>query len=205
MANNCYNSVTITKLNDGDYQKLKMFFNSYENFNCFSDWCESILSDENKKDTSNMAPIDRAYAYGTKWWSVWEEGNVDFEKDWIHIRADSAWSPPLGLLEALSLEFKCSIEVEFEECGMNFGGHFKYENGEEEILFDGDYREYLIYSHGIEFAIQNDVEWIEAVDDAEEVKKEFLSIQNLRKADRLKVMESFNKLIKVLSNDTVVE
>jgi hypothetical protein len=72
MANNCWNSVTITEFKKENFPKLLNFFkqDNYESFNYFTDWSESILSDENKIDTSEMQPFWVAYAYGTKWWDI---------------------------------------------------------------------------------------------------------------------------------------
>ena len=201
MANNCWNSVTITEFKKEDFPKLLNFFkeDNYEKFNYFTDWSESILSDENKIDTSEMEHFWKAYAYGTKWWDIdYNTLEEESTEESIIVNGDTAWSPPSALLEALSSEFDCKIESEYEEEGLDFGGHIIYKSGGKEILYDGTSRGYRVYSEGINEAIQRDKEWIEDSEDAKEIKKEYLEMETLSKNDRKVVEKEFNEFIEYL-------
>ena len=179
MANYCWNSVEITEFKKEDFSKIVDFFrqDSCETFTYFTDWCESILSDENKIDTSKMKDLDRYYAYGTKWWSIdYDRLEEESTEDYISVSGESAWSPPLVFLEALSKEFKCNIEIKFEESGCDFGGHNIYKSGDLEEVFKGTYREYQVYEFGALEAIEKDIETIDDVEYAIDVEKEYLDM-----------------------------
>lgn len=181
MANYCWNSVKITEFKKEDFTKLLKFFKDDQDgnseFEYFTDWCESILSDENKIDTSKMKDLDRYYAYGTKWWSIdYDRLEEESTEDYIFVTGESAWSPPLKFLEALSKEFKCDIEVEFEESGCDFGGHNIYKSGDLQEVFKGTYREYQVYQFGALEAIERDIETIDEVEYAIDVEEEYLNM-----------------------------
>ena len=97
MANYCWNSVEISEFKKEDFNKILLFFSreNYEKFNYFKDWCESILSDENKIDTSEMEGFWAYYAYGTKWWDIdYERLEDESTEEEIFVSGDTAWSPP---------------------------------------------------------------------------------------------------------------
>jgi hypothetical protein len=121
----------------------------------------------------------------------------------IIVNGDTAWSPPKGLLQALSSEFDCKIEFEYEEEGCDFGGHIIYKSGGEETLCDGTAREYRVYSSGISEAIQRDKDWIEDSEDAKSIKEEYLEMEHLSKDDRKIVEEEFNEFIEYLKGPEV--
>lgn len=121
MPNYCWNTVTIT----GDKKTIKSLvkiFDSYENYEYFNDFCNAFLK-KSKEVTDKL----EYYHYGTKWWdfhvSHEENGTV------IDITGDSAWSPPLRLLEELSLKYNLEISGEYNEPGMNFAGKYVINNG----------------------------------------------------------------------------
>jgi len=206
MANYCWNTVTISEFKKEDRSKIVDFFSqdNYEKYTYFKHWCESILSDENKIDTSEMESFWAHYAYGTKWWDIdYAKLQDESTEEEIFVSGDTAWSPPSAFLRALSAEFDCKIEIEYEESGCDFGGHYIYQAGGEEQLFDGTARAYRVYSSGVSEAIQEDKEWIEDIDDAKDIKDEYLGMDSLSKDDRNLVEKEFNKLINDLTTTKV--
>jgi len=74
---------------------------------------------------------------GTKW-DVTDEGLefIDNGDGTASISGwfDSAWSPPIGAYEQLAADFdSCIIECSYYEPGMDFGGFWSSENGDEEF------------------------------------------------------------------------
>ena len=75
--------------------------------------------------------------WGTKW-DVTDEGLefVDNGDGTASISGwfDSAWSPPIAAYEQLAADFdSCIIECSYYEPGMDFGGFWSSENGDEEF------------------------------------------------------------------------
>jgi len=75
--------------------------------------------------------------WGTKW-DVTDEGLefIDNGDGTASISGwfDSAWSPPIGAYEQLAADFdSCIIECSYYEPGMDFGGFWSSENGDEEF------------------------------------------------------------------------
>ena len=121
MANNCWNSVTIT----GDKKTIKSLvkiFDSYENYQYFNDFCNAFL-----KKPKEVTDKIEYYHYGTKWWDY----HVSHEENStvIDITGDSAWNPPLKFLQELSLKYNLEISGEYNEPGMNFAGKYVINNG----------------------------------------------------------------------------
>ena len=77
----------------------------------------------------------RVENWGTKW-DVTDEGLefIDNGDGTASISGwfDSAWSPPIGAFEQLAADFdSCVIECSYYEPGMDFGGFWSSENGDE--------------------------------------------------------------------------
>ena len=77
----------------------------------------------------------RVENWGTKW-DVTDEGLefIDNGDGTASISGwfDSAWSPPIGAYEQLAADFdSCVIECSYYEPGMDFGGFWSSENGDE--------------------------------------------------------------------------
>jgi len=75
--------------------------------------------------------------WGTKW-DVSDEGLefIDHEDGTASISGwfDSAWAPPIAAYEQLAADFdSCVIECSYYEPGMDFGGFWSSENGDEEF------------------------------------------------------------------------
>jgi hypothetical protein len=155
MANNCWNYATIS----GDklaLDEIQERFSKYGDFNYFIEFGDYVLKKETKTST------DDYYLYGTKWWDF----NIDERTDLsLTISGDSAWSPPLELLRQISEVYNVTIEGEYNECGMDFGGFFVCEDG---CLED---REMTYF----EYQLETDREWAinEIIDNLEDCDEEF--------------------------------
>lgn len=116
----------ISVQNRDDLGKITDFFKSYENFDCFTYWGDSI-SDDKVQDSLAEMSYDDFYKYGTKWWDLEFEVYEDINK--LIVRGDSAWAPPIGIAEVLTKAYDCTIRLEYDEPGMDFAGIEYYKNG----------------------------------------------------------------------------
>lgn len=67
--------------------------------------------------------------WGTKWNAV-DTFISDYRVDNLVIGFDTAWSPPLPVIQELSKQFpEAEFTINFEEPGMGFFGEYKYSNG----------------------------------------------------------------------------
>jgi len=121
MANHCWNWVLI----EGDNDTLDLLENrmqDYDKFNNLTDWTNHILGEE-RYSYPEDSPYD---VVGTRWWDIdWDA--MDRDNQSMTIQGDSAWSPPIHLMELLAKEFDLNILIEFEEGGNDFGGYCKYD------------------------------------------------------------------------------
>ena len=62
--------------------------------------------------------------------SLFYINSSDEDKDCMYIQGDSAWSPMIGLAQVISKEFQCTVSIDYEEPGNDFGGESVFENGE---------------------------------------------------------------------------
>ena len=94
----------------------------YDKFNNLTDWTNHILGEERYK-----YPEDSPYdVVGTRWWDIdWDATDRDNQS--MTVQGDSAWGPPIYLMELLAKEFDLKILIEFEESGNDFGGYNKYD------------------------------------------------------------------------------
>ena len=122
MANHCWNWVLI----EGDNDTLDLLENrmqDYDKFNNLTDWTNYILGEE-RYSYPKDCPYD---IVGTRWWDIdWDA--MDRDNQSMTIQGDSAWAPPIHLMELLAKEFDLKILIEFEESGCDFGGYSKYDN-----------------------------------------------------------------------------
>lgn len=84
------------------------------------------------------------YNWGTKWNAV-SPSSKRVDEENLSAWFDSAWSPPLGVIQAMSAMFpNLTITINYREEGMDFEGfatHLKgdvIESGEHEIEYDED-------------------------------------------------------------------
>ena len=130
MANYCWNRALIT----GPKETLNIIeerFKKYDEMQdfTFTEFSRMVLGLDSEvvpeHETVNEM-FSRIYIYGTKWW----EFEIDRDDEWLELRGDSAWSPPLGLLTMMTNVFDIRIEGEYSESGCDFGGFYTMENGE---------------------------------------------------------------------------
>lgn len=121
MANYCWNWVLI----EGDNDTLDLLENrmqDYDRFDNLTDWTNHILGEERYS-----YPEDCPYEVtGTRWWEI-DWNAMDRDNGSMTLQGDSAWGPPIYLMELLAKEFDLKILIEFEESGNDFGGYNKYD------------------------------------------------------------------------------
>lgn len=71
----------------------------------------------------NSNDINSNY-YGTKWDIDYSEWGWDYDDESISVSFETAWSPPVGFVEKLVLQYTgiTSAELHYDECGCNFAG-----------------------------------------------------------------------------------
>jgi hypothetical protein len=111
-------------------KKLQEKFQSYDKTNYFTEFGDFVLGIGKIGDTTEVLEKrhkDAYYTYGTKWWEFdlddHEEGAEDFT-----IAGDSAWSPPINLVERICMVYNLTAQMEYEENGMNFAGYVEFNN-----------------------------------------------------------------------------
>lgn len=161
MANHCYNHMTIEVNKESDFNKLIEFFNSYKNYDTFSEWGDSLNDGFIPKDYNNHN--EEIYPYGTRWWDFEVEATQmhlgSFEGN-IDVYGDSAWAPPLGIAELISKAFNCDVFIEFSEPGMDFAGIYTYVNGDLSTHKDYSYNEYQYLECDAGYAFEQIIELI---------------------------------------------
>lgn len=69
--------------------------------------------------------------WGTKWDIDPDETNISLDDDALSVDCMTAWSPPEELLRYATERFpSLSIEINFDEAGMDFCGSYRFEHGE---------------------------------------------------------------------------
>lgn len=67
---------------------------------------------------------------GSKWGTLWSQEGSELDKDDILIlHTQSAWSPVLPALQAISLKLGCEVDVIYAEQGMGFYGRSRWMSG----------------------------------------------------------------------------
>jgi len=127
MANNCWNHVVF----NGDatqLKKLKNKFKEYDKTNYFTEFGDFVL-DKGKVGDSLEVLEERhvngkymCYNYGTKWWEFDLDGYSCDDENELTIAGDSAWSPPVNLVEQICIHYNLNAEMEYEESGCDFAG-----------------------------------------------------------------------------------
>jgi hypothetical protein len=110
----------------------------------------------------NSNEINSNY-YGTKWDIDYAEFQWDFDDTSLSVSFETAWSPPIGFVEKLVLQYKgiTDAELNYEECGCNFAGRMIAERDSEgNVSFNDDC---VSYEEGL-YKYQDDYFW-ERLDD----------------------------------------
>ena len=129
MANTCWNHVVF----NGDttqLKKLKNKFKEYDKTNYFTEFGDFVL-DKGKVGDSlevleerhvNIERYQMCYTYGTKWWEFCLKSYNYDDADDFTIAGDSAWSPPISLVEQICIYYNLTANMEYDECGCDFAG-----------------------------------------------------------------------------------
>ena len=139
MPNWCYNSLLI----EGDAQKIQELVSEAQKGDDARFF--QMIKPMPRELEGTTAPTDKPNWYDwclTEWDTKWDACNinvVDSGQGFASFSFDTAWSPPIGVYEALN-DQGFSVTAEYEEPGMGFAGEYRdgenstweYEEKEEE-------------------------------------------------------------------------
>lgn len=125
MANYCYNHAIVYGKKEV-LDEIEEKFNKYTDYDYLVRWGDMVLN----KEVERVIKDDNYY--GTRWWDFSIDRNYD--DDSMTISGDSAWAPPLQLLQDLTEVYDVVVDGSYEEPGMDFAGEFKCEKGEIEDI-----------------------------------------------------------------------
>ena len=200
MPNWCDNSISITHEDPAMMQRLDKAFKDGKFLNefvpCPPELLEEVGIGESYRErneaheAANVEKFGHASWYSWRienWGTKWEVGEGEFDYDPETNKAtgwfQTAWSPPVTAMEALT-ELGFIVELKYREEGMSFVGEYTSEDGDEcyNVDFeDEDWRddipEHLIDDFNLEDDYENWLEWNkededEDSDDSEEVVEE---------------------------------
>lgn len=105
--------------------------------------------------------------YGTKWDVSYDDCNFTFEKEYIYMYPDTAWSPPINFGVLLHKMYGVEVEMFYSEGGNDYCGKaYINEHGlleEDYDYLEGNYRfdeEYFwesLFQNEVEYAIDNEM------------------------------------------------
>jgi hypothetical protein len=123
MANNCYNYVCFDGSNES-LRKLQDKFDKYDDVNYFTEFGDFVLDLSEIDNKAWLASVRLAepYDYGTKWWDFEIHERDYFRDEDLIVSGDSAWAPPIKLIEEICKKYELTAEMEYEEGGMDFAG-----------------------------------------------------------------------------------
>jgi len=152
MANNCYNHIEFVGLKK-NIERLAKAFHSLQ-----KETADLTLTQACDKVFGLKSPPDSEYAhYGTKWFNFTmglpeygEPFHVEGFEDMpplaygsFNLIGDSAWSPPILLVEELCRAYSVEATHHYDESGCDFGGVFKADKNGEVAHEQYTYLEYL--------------------------------------------------------------
>ena len=153
---------------------------------------DTVTNDEYR---CNSNEINSNY-YGTKWDIDYAEFQWDFDDTSLSVSFETAWSPPIGFVEKLVLQYKgiTDAELNYEECGCNFAGRMVAERDSEgNVTFDDDC---LSYEEGL-YKYQDDYFWDRlydevrcAIEECDNDKNDLMGRYPFVSADDLKKIEN---------------
>ena len=129
MANNCWNYVVF----NGDatqIKKVRSKFKEYDKTNYFTEFGDFVLDKGKIGDTVEILEKrhkDSFYTYGTKWWEFDLDDYPCDDETELTIAGDSAWSPPIPLIEQMCIHYSLTADMDYEECGDDFAGIIKFD------------------------------------------------------------------------------
>lgn len=152
---------------------------------------DTVTNDEYR---CNSNEINSNY-YGTKWDIDYAEFQWDFDDTSLSVSFETAWSPPIGFVEKLVLQYKgiTDAELNYEECGCNFAGRMVAERDSEgNVTFDDDC---VSYEEGL-YKYQDDYFWDRlydevrcAIEECDNDKNDLMGRYPFVSADDLKKIE----------------
>lgn len=132
MPNWCMNSVRITGPADkiAEVRELAQAYQAGETQHFFQTLVPAI--EPVPDDLSNSDWWDsRISLWGTKWEPSGLYVGAGSDGDMIQLEFDTAWGPPMGILNHLSKEFE--VSAGYYEPGMYFAGYFRGKPGAEPV------------------------------------------------------------------------
>jgi hypothetical protein len=199
MANHCWNAVIIEGKPDV-LAKIEVLFDNYKNYDYLVDWANTFFP-----NMENLPSQSDYLFYGTRWWDSTCDMTTDVT---LHVTGDSAWSPPLKLLQLISEYYGVRCEITFSESGMGFAGKCIWENGNLEYSRDMSYSEHVYEQNGVQGLIdeylydEDCLEYYESPKDFESsmkvqitdeemeyLKEHFASLQSLNKQEIIDELE----------------
>jgi hypothetical protein len=124
MANDCWNSVTIS----GDIDTIKKIETKFNSFDG---------NPLNYKNYHKLFDTDVTDVQDEDWGPKWFTSSVEMIDDKLIIKGDSAWMPTIPLFELISEEYEVDCELIYEETGMDFAGVIKWEKGD--LVYEQEY------------------------------------------------------------------
>lgn len=121
--------------------------------------------------------------YGSKWFDC----EVEDREDHVIISGSSAWSPMIEFFRKLSGVYNLNVEAEYEEGGMDFGGFYKAECGDEVEDKTLSYHQYRVMSDGTDSILDGiDEGDYESVDEAIEHFKDLQEVMDRKQWEQFK-------------------
>lgn len=127
MANYCYNNITIT----GDvkdlvelYNRIDVYLKSDDNNGYWGGTYYTMFKTLQPFYSKDNKYFDVYHEYGSKWFEINSYNLLD---EVLTISGDSAWSPVLSLCEKLAIDYNLTIDIDFDEPGMDFAGYYRYD------------------------------------------------------------------------------
>ena len=186
MANHCWNWVSIQG-DDDTLDILESRMKDYDKFDNLTDWTNHILGKE-VFDKTKDSPYD---VVGTRWWDIdWDA--MDRDNQSMTIQGDSAWGPPIYLMELLAEEFNLKILIEFEESGNDFGGYCKFDKTGQLEDYTVPYRQWT-YEQDSSHYIERFAEEVEYYESLEDVLDEHHFVSKLDLLELTKIYAHENK------------
>ncbi len=151
MANYCYNWISFdgskTALN-----KLEEKLKTYDKAEYFTEWSEYVIG---KGELDGGEGFEKKYGtdfgvyymYGTKWFDF----EIECNDNGLIVIGDSAWSPPIKLVEEICKKYELEACIEYEEPGCGFAGRTTF--NQSGIVKDEE------YSYGEWRYIENIIGW----------------------------------------------
>ncbi len=142
MANDCWNSVTIT----GDSDTLKKLYDKFDthtslNYNNYHEMFETDVSD----------------MQGDDWGPKWFQPNPSWDGDDLIVTGDSAWVPTIEFFEMISAEYSVKCDLSYDEKGLDFAGRIVMNDGIIESSDEWTYWEHLYLNDRNQF--EEEIAW----------------------------------------------